>query len=87
MGTLLKGSQAASVRVPGASKQTGVHLVAQLDIGMDDTRDVFHVFNTHLSFVGSDHNPDGESRYICCESGTSAALLLQQYLNMTVSLQ
>jgi hypothetical protein len=42
-GTLLKRSQVASVRVLGASKQTGVHLVVQLDIGMDYTRDVFHV--------------------------------------------
>ena len=42
---LLKRSQVASVRVLGASRQTGVHLVAQLDIGMDNTRDVFHIFN------------------------------------------
>ena len=25
--------------------------------------------HTHLSFVGSDQNHDGERRYICCESG------------------
>ena len=40
----------ASLRVLGASSQTGVHMVAQLDIGTDGTRDMFHVvFNIPIS--------------------------------------